>query len=199
MQTALYRFSGGSVIVGLLAAKSRRLGVFMRTISLVVLLATAVMALPVHADDTGPITVKADQIGQVFCISRIGNDDAVIEGLISPDLQKAIAVAEAKDDAWAKQNPDEKPPLGDGLGWQSAPDYADKCDVGLVTLSKSDAKVELKYSYSDYPAANYVDTLILKRIPQEGYDVGFWRIDDVIYPDGTTMKGGLVTAFDGYQ
>lgn len=171
----------------------------MRITSLAVLLAASLTALPAFADDTGMVTVKADQIGQIFCISRVGNDEAVIEGLISPDLRKAIADAEAKDDAYAKKYPDEKPPLGDGLGWQSSPDYADKCDVGLVTLSKSDARVELNYSFTDYPDGNYTDTLILKRIPQEGFDVGFWRIDDVIYPDGTTMKAGLVSAFDGIQ
>lgn len=171
----------------------------MRLISLVAALAAALVTLPAHADDAGMVTVKADQIGQIFCISRLGNDDAVIEGLISPGLNHAIAEAEAKNDAYARKYPDEKPPLGDGLGWQSSPDYADKCEVGLVALSKNDAKVELEYSFTGYPEAGYVDTLILKRIPQQGLDVGFWRIDDVIYPDGTTMKAGLVTAFAGVE
>jgi hypothetical protein len=33
-------------------------------------------------------------------------------------------------------------------------------------------------------------------VPIEGMDVGYWRIDDVIYPDGTDLKGVLVSAFE---
>ena len=132
-------------------------------------------------------------------MSRIGNDEAVIQGILSPDLQKAIALAEQKDDAYTKKNPDEEPPLGDGIPWQSSPDYAATCDIGLATLSKHDAKVEIKYGFPDDPKANYVDTLILKKIDQPGFDVGFWRIDDVVYPDGTDLKASLISAFDGTE
>ena len=119
----------------------------------------------------------------------------MIQGILTDDLNKAIKVAEKKDEEYAKKNPGEEPPLGDGLGWQSTPDYADGCDIGLVTLSKTDAKVEIKYSFKSDPSANYVDTLILKKVPIEGMDVGYWRIDDVIYPDGTDLKAGLIKAF----
>ena len=37
-----------------------------------------------------------------------------------------------------------------------------------------------------------------KKVPIEGMDVGHWRIDDVLYPDGTDMKAALVSAFEGY-
>jgi hypothetical protein len=172
----------------------------MRTISLAVALATA-LALPAFADETPGqmVTLKADQIGQIFCLSRIGNDEAVIEGILTEDLTKAIAAAEEKDAAFSKKYPGEKPPLGDGIPWQSAPDYAAKCQTGLITLSKSDAKVELKYGFPDEPAADFTDTLILKKIPIEGMDVGYWRIDNIIYSDGTDLKGTLVSAFDGVE
>jgi hypothetical protein len=169
----------------------------MRTISLVATLALLASALPAIADDNGMVTLKVNQIGEVFCMSRTGNDEALISGILTEDLQKAIEIADAKDDEFVKKYPGEKPPLGDGIPWQSAPDYAAKCEVGLVTLSKTDAKVELKYSFPDYPDANFIDTLILKKIPQDGFDVGFWRIDDVIYPDSTDLKGVLVSAFEG--
>ena len=172
----------------------------MRYLLPVVLLATAFAAVHVLADDKEAegqmVVLKANQIGQIFCMSRTGNDDAVIAGILTADLSKALKTAEDKNDAWMKKYPDEKPPLGDGIPWQSAADYADSCDTGLVTLSKTDAKVEIKYAYKDYPDANYVDTLILKRVPIEGMDVGYWRIDDVIYPDGTDLKGVLVSAFE---
>ena len=171
---------------------------FMRSLGLA-FLATAFLALPAAADDGQMVTLKANQIAQIFCLSRTGNDEAVISGIIAPDLQKAIDVADQKNDEYAKKNPDEEPPLGDGIPWQSSPDYAPNCDIGLVQLSKNDAKVELKYGFPDDPQANFTDTLILKKIPQAGFDVGFWRIDNVLYPDGTDLKGALVSAFDGIE
>jgi len=27
-------------------------------------------------------------------------------------------------------------------------------------------------------------------------DVGYWRIDDIVYPDGSDLKQGLITAFE---
>ena len=172
----------------------------MRTLALAALLAAAFIAVPAYADDNEAqgqmIVLKAKQIGQIFCLSRVGNDEAVIEGILTDDLNKAIKAAEDKNDAYAKQYPDEEPPLGEGLGWQSSPDYGDTCDVGLVTLSKTDAKIEIKYTFKDYPQGSYADTLILKKIPIDGMDVGYWRIDDVFYPDGRHMKSSLVTAFE---
>lgn len=168
----------------------------MRLFALAAPLAALLSALPALAEEPQMVTLKAEQVGQIFCLSRIGNDEAVISGLLTDGLRTAIAAAEARDDAWARSHPDEKPPLGDGMPWQSAPDYADTCETGLVTLSKTDAKVEIKYTFKDYPDANYTDTLILKKVPIEGMDVGYWRIDDVIYPDGTDMKGVLVSAFE---
>ena len=172
----------------------------MRRLALVALLATTLIAVPAFSDDNEPqgqmVVLKANQIGQIFCMSRLGNDEAVIQGILTDDLNKAIKVADDKNDAYAKQYPDDEPPLGDGLGWQSSPDYGDTCDIGLITLSKTDAKVEIKYTFKDYPAGAYIDTLILKKVPIDGMDVGYWRIDDVIYPDGRDMKSDLVTAFE---
>lgn len=176
---------------------TRHWGFFMRTIALVALVATLAVPLPALAEESTMVTLKANQIGQIFCLSRIGNDEAVIEGLLTADLRKAIDEANKKEAAYEAKYPGEKPPLGDGIPWQSAPDYAAKCETGLVTLSKTDAKVELNYAFPDDPAANFTDTLILKKIEQPDYGVGFWRIDNVVYPDGTDLKGVLVSAFEG--
>ena len=178
----------------------------MRIITLAVALATALTALPaaataVLADEaTGQMVVlKADQIGQIFCMSRLGNDEAVIQGILTVDLTKAIADAETKDAAYHQKYPDDEPPLGDGIPWQSSPDYAAKCTTGLATLSKNDAKIEIKYGFPEYPAGDYTDVLILKKIAIDGMDVGYWRIDDVVYPDGTDLKASLIHAFDGVE
>jgi hypothetical protein len=170
-----------------------------------VLAAFAAMAFsaPAVADDSEPVgqmvVLKAGQIGQIFCLSRIGNDEAVVAGILTDDLEAALTAAEQKNADYAKTYPGEKPPLGDGVPWQSSPDYARRCDVGLVTLSKSDARVEIKYGFENDPAADYVDTLILKKVPVDGMDIGYWRIDDVLYPDGTGMKDSLAAAFAGVQ
>lgn len=172
-------------------------------LSAAVLLSLSLMSLPIGPSLANPegqmVTLKADQIGEVFCLSRVGNDEALISGILTDALRTAIADAETKDDAYAKKYPGEKPPLGDGIPWQSAPDYAPKCTVGLVTLMKADAKVELQYSFPDAPAADFVDTLILKKVDQPDFDVGFWRIDNVFYPDGTDLKSALVDAFEGTE
>lgn len=171
----------------------------MRTFVLAAFLAAAALALPAWADDDEPtgqmVVLKARQIGQIFCLSRVGNDEAVIAGILTDGLRAAIDDANARNDAYMKKYPDEAPPLENGMPWQSTPDYADSCEVGLVALSKADARVEIKYGFKDDPQANYADTLILKKVPIDGMDVGYWRIDDVIYPDGTDMKADLVDAF----
>jgi hypothetical protein len=172
----------------------------MRTIARAVLAVAMFGMAPAYAADRDPtgqmVVLKANQIGQIFCLSRLGNDEAVISGILTDELSRAIAAAEQQDTDYAKKHPDEKPPLGDGIPWQSSPDYAAKCDTGLVTLSRTDAKVEIKYGFPDAPGANFTDTLILRKIPLEGMNVGYWRIDDVVYPDGTDLKTSLVTIFE---
>ena len=55
---------------------------------------------------------------------------------------------------------------------------------------------EMAETFKDYPDGSYTDVLILKKVPIDGMDVGYWRIDDVIYPDGSDMKQLLITAFE---
>jgi len=130
--------------------------------------------------------------------ARLGNDEAVISGILTAGLAAAIADAQRRSDAIASKAPDEKPPLGDGIPWQSSPDYADRCETGLVSLSRTDAKVDIRYGFKQAPDAGYTDELILKRVPIAGMDVGYWRIDNVVYADGTDLRAALVHAFDGY-
>src|SRR5690606_20531518 len=75
-------------------------------------------------------TISPAQIGEIFCIARLGNDMDPVEALLTPSLTGAIAEAERLDAEWAAANPGDKPPLGDGIPWQSAPDYASSCQVG---------------------------------------------------------------------
>lgn len=166
----------------------------MRILALAILL--PLLTLPVLADDTR-IGLKADQVGEIFCLARLGNDTGPIDGLLTEGLETAIADAETKNAAWEEANPGEKPPLGDGVPWQSWPDYAPKCAVGLVSLMKSDARVEIAYTFPGDPEADFTDTLLLKRIDQPGDDTGAWRIDNIAYDTGGDLRTALAEAFAG--
>ncbi len=144
------------------------------------------------------VTLKAEQIGQVFCLSRLGNDEGAISGLLSPDLTMVIADAWAKNDAWETANPGEKPPLGDGIPWQAWPDYAAECTVGLATLMATDAKVEIAYGFPESPDANFTDTLLLKRITDPKVGTAHWRIDNIAYSTGGDLRTSIAGAFETY-
>ena len=95
-------------------------------------------------------------------------------------------------------NGQRKPPLGDGIPWGTWTDYAPDCTVGLVTLMKTDAKVEITYGFPDQPDANYTDTLLLKKVDMTDYQTSFWRIDNIAYAGGGDLKAQLLAIFDGY-
>jgi hypothetical protein len=168
----------------------------MRMSLLALLLAGGIFALPAAADDS-MVTLKPEQIGQIFCLSRTGNDEGPIQGLLTGELDAVIADAWTRSDAWEAANPGEKPPLGDGVPWQAWPDYAPKCQVGLVTLMKSDAKVEIAYGFDD-AAANFTDTLLLKRVEMPDYGTAFWRIDNIAYATGGDLRAALTEVFEGF-
>lgn len=165
----------------------------MRIVLSALLLASSI-AVPAVADD-GMVTLKPEQIGQMFCMSRLGNDEGAISGLLSPDLTTAIDDAWAKDEAWEAANPGDKPPLGDGIPWQSYPDYAAECTVGLATLMATDAKVEIAYGFPEAPDADFTDTLLLKRITNE-FSLTHWRIDNIAYATGGDLRAVLVSVFE---
>ena len=171
-------------------------GPFLMRASLLLLLAIAApAAAPARADDM-MVTLKPEQIGQIFCLSRTGNDEGPIAGLLSPTLASAIATARERNAAWESANPGEKPPLGDGVPWQSWPDYAPLCAVGLVTLMQSDAKVEITYAFPDQPEADFTDTLLLKRVQMPAHGTGLWRLDNIAFGTGGDLVDTLTGVFD---
>lgn len=150
------------------------------------------LTLPTVAQDF--TILSPEQIGQIFCISRLGNDMAPVEAILTPELTAAIAEAEQKNADWEKANPGEKPPLGDGIPWQAAPDYASECTVGSTALMMDEATVAINYGFPEYPAGNFTDTLRLKLVPGT-YGENVWRIDNVAFADGN-LRDGLLLAFD---
>jgi len=152
-------------------------------------------ALPAFADDAGPTKLTPLQIGQIFCISRIGNDMTPVEAIITPSLKQAISKADAQNAAWQKKNPGEKPPLGDGLPWQASPDYTTNCTASGSATTGNDARIDISYAFADDPAANYTDVLELKAIFDKSIGDNVWRIDDVMFADKSTMRQQMIGAF----
>ena len=162
------------------------------------LVALASIALPAFADDpgdTGPTKLTPLQIGAIFCITRVGNDMAPVEAILTPGLKKAIARADAAEASWEKHNPGEKPPLGDGLPWQAHPDYTTQCSADHPVEGKLEARVNISYAFADDPKTNYTDTLVLKPIPDANIGDSVWRLDDVVFADSDSLRKELVSAF----
>jgi hypothetical protein len=162
-------------------------------VKIVVGLALALLlAPPVAAQQAGP---SPQQIGEIFCLGRLSGDMAPILAIASPVLATGIAHAQARNDVIQRAAPDEKPPLGDGIPWQSYPDYAPECSVGEAVTSATMTGIKINYSFPGTPDANFSDILVLVPVPVEvGYEP-FLRIDDVVYATGGTLSETLVNSF----
>ena len=117
-----------------------------------------------------------------------------VEILATPSLSDAIQQALDRNDVIAKAHPDEKPPLGDGVPFQSFQDATPQCEVGTISGEGVGAVVEIRHIFPDTPSANYTDRLVLG----QGWKPGFYGIDDVRYGadgDNGTLRKTLVEAF----
>jgi hypothetical protein len=164
----------------------------MHRIALVV--AATLFCAPTFAQQ---VNIAPAQIAEIFCIARLGNDMAPVQGLLTAELSAAIAEAELKNDVIQEAHPDEKPPLGDGIPWQAFPDYADQCRPGQVALMQDEASVAVDYAFKDYPDANFTDTLQLRLVddPAAG-GARVWRIDNVAYGNEGDLRSVLASAFE---
>ena len=143
------------------------------------------------------MTVSPMQIGEIFCIARLGNDDGILAGVLTDELRTQIAYSEARNDTIVAANPGDKPPLGDGIPWASFPDYAAKCSVGSVAVDGKSANVTVNYGFPAEPTADYSDTLQLKLMPHPwDPDTGIWRLDDIRYTTSETLRETLVAIFE---
>lgn len=167
----------------------------MRHISLLAILPLALAAAPAQAQ---MVTVTPEQIGQIFCIASLGNDMDIVGPLLSHDLTEVIAAAWEQNAALEAANPGDKPPLGDGLPWRTWPDYADGCTVGEGLAERESAYVDITYTFSEAPDANYTNTLVLRPATfADGADL-VWRIDDIELGEGMTMRSALAGVFENY-
>lgn len=141
-----------------------------------------------------PEYLAPEQLGEIFCIARLANDMQAASGLLSPDLQQAIAEAEAADAAWADRHPGDKPPLGDGIPWASFPDHPDSCTLGEPLWQMDEAQLKVSYGFAGAPDAAFTDTLSLVLVENPAAP-NTWRIDNVVYAADGDLRTVLLSAF----
>lgn len=135
----------------------------------------------------------AAAFGAAFCQMKDNPSGADLMVLVTPSLADEIGKALAKNDEIQKAHPDEKPPLGDGIPFQSFPDVSPKCQVGTVEGEGTGAVVEIRHSFPETPRADYSDRIVLG----EGWTKGTLGIDDVLYGEeggGGSLRKTLAEA-----
>ncbi|PSJ61379.1 hypothetical protein [Pseudaminobacter soli (ex Li et al. 2025)] len=138
----------------------------------------------------------ATELAKAFCQTRVEDNAAGTRNLLTPSLRDAVAEAENRNDAIAKANPDDKPPFGDGIPYQTYPDLAPVCEPGTVTDTDGRTLVEVSYKFPQTPEAGWTDRIAVLSTP-EG-----WLIDDVLYEapadqtEALTLRMVLESAFD---
>lgn len=93
---------------------------------------------------------------------------------LTPDL---VALAQAY---LARPVPNDEPPVIDGDPFTDAQDTPKRFTVGEVSVSGTEARAEISFSWEGGETTRA--TLVLRR-SREG-----WLVDDVAYPEGTSMR-----------
>jgi hypothetical protein len=132
----------------------------------------------------------ARKLGEIFCLLGKNGGEFGRMYLVTRSLGTAVGEAVKKNDEIAAAMPDEKPPLGDGVPFQSYQDDAPVCKPGKLTEADGKQVLEIGYEFTDTPTGNWTDRLVLA--PEDGRP----RIDDVLF--GTDNSGdGLRKALAG--
>lgn len=135
-------------------------------------LSAAIAPFAALAQEVAQTPVEA---AQKFCDTHLPGtaeaERAAME-LLTPSLRAAMAEAEKKNAEWEAAHPGEKPPLGDGVPFQSYTDQAEECVAGNV--SADGTEVDIEYRFDD-PEANWTDRVKLAEVD------GRLLVDDVLY------------------
>ncbi|MFI0849452.1 hypothetical protein [Mesorhizobium sp. IMUNJ 23232] len=150
----------------------------MRFCLLAASVALTLFAMPARAD-------TAAGVATAFCATRTALDEARLKPLLTPSLLAVIAEAEERNRIIAEATPDEKPPFGDGIPYQSFPDRPDTCEPGAPVERAGRTEVAIAYGFAKTPRANWTDTLIL--ISAEGQAL----IDDIRFRESADGSGAL--------
>ena len=134
-------------------------------------------------------------VAEAFCKARLADDEGKTLALLTPSLVKVIEEAKARNDVIAKATPDEKPPFGDGIPYQSFPDVAEGCEAGEAS-DKTGIEIEVKYLFPKTPNADWTDRL---KLVTEGDKL---LVDDILYANVANgepdqgLRQALFEAFD---
>lgn len=142
------------------------------TAGLIVGLMTAVSSFSTEIE---PAQGSPEFVGFVFC--HVASPD-VGKGLLylfTPPFAQLVDDALEHSKKIAAARPDEKPPLGDGIPYQSYPDGAPVCEVGAVGDAGEKWRVEIHRRFPDNPSADWTDRLVLADWH------GRLLIDDILY------------------
>lgn len=135
-------------------------------------------------------------VAEKFCATRLKGDEKALRLLLTPSLLEAIEEAEARSDIIAKASPDQKPPLGDGIPYQTYPDMAPACEVGAEKQVDGRTEIELRNVFPDAEGSDWIDRLVL--VQSEGRLL----IDNVVFEtsvndtDEISLRSVLFNAFD---
>lgn len=138
---------------------------------------------------------SAGDVAQAFCAARVKDDEAATRALLTPSLLKEIAEAERRNDIIAKEAPDDKPPLGDGIPYEAFQDAVATCIPGAEDEMSGRRRIGLTYTYAS-AQEQWTDRLVLAN---EGERL---LVDDIMFAnvaDGTedlTLRQVLLSAFD---
>lgn len=138
----------------------------------------------------------AEDAAKAFCATRTAGDAESVKPLLTASLLEAVAEAERRNEILQKANPDEKPPFGDGIPYQSFPDLPSGCTAGAVEAKSGRSEVSVTYEFAGYPRAGFTDKLMLA--PADGG----YLIDDIRFTgsaDGSAdvvLSDILKNAFD---
>lgn len=130
---------------------------------------------------------------QAFCSLGTVDGGSGRAYLATPELGEAIRTAMAENARLQEADPQEKPPLGDGVPWQSFQDVAPACEPGAVTTEGERLVAEVKYSFPDSPGSGWIDRLVLVKAPD-----GVLYVDDVRFGatgEDETLRKTLAEAF----
>jgi hypothetical protein len=134
---------------------------------------------PARAD----LPEDAKRLGEIFCLLGEAGGEFGRMYLVTRSLTEAINQAQKKNGEIAAATPGEKPPLGDGVPYQSFPDEAPVCKVGKLADKGRNQELEILYEFPETPKGNWTDRLLL--IVEDGR----LRIDDVLFGPGESGDG----------
>ncbi len=148
------------------------------------LLLSACAAAPATLDETQSVAAQ-------FCHLNQQQNGMFNQVLLTDELAGLIREAEYRNALIANRYPDEKPPLGDGIHYQTYIDHAPICTPGRMFTLNGVRYAEVRHGFPGQPDWTWTDRLVLKPVNGE------WKIDDILfapaYKDG--LRANLKRAF----